>query len=206
MQTPLTSCRFVSERNPRPAALHHLLLLLQPGGVRADPLLLQWEPAAVLQHRHGSRESQDTPTWLSFGFTESERNSTNTIKTQKSPIKGSWYNQLLQHYTPTTMLQRCLVFWIQSPRRWSCWFLSSDPIPLPVSPQNPCPETTAGFLSSMTFWWFTRWVSPGDEGGPSRDVSPETQRERKDVEGCVETAIRTEDVFTDNRWRRKFKL
>lgn len=27
-----------------------------------------------------------------------------------------------------------------------------------ISSQNPCPETTAGFLSTMTFWWFTRWV------------------------------------------------
>lgn len=24
--------------------------------------------------------------------------------------------------------------------------------------QNPCPEATAGFLSTITFWWFTRWV------------------------------------------------
>ncbi|MEQ2169099.1 hypothetical protein GOODEAATRI_021352, partial [Goodea atripinnis] len=24
-----------------------------------------------------------------------------------------------------------------------------------ISPQNPCPETTAGFLSTVTFWWFT---------------------------------------------------
>lgn len=22
--------------------------------------------------------------------------------------------------------------------------------------QNPCPESSAGFLSRMTFWWFTR--------------------------------------------------
>lgn len=27
-----------------------------------------------------------------------------------------------------------------------------------ISPQNPCPESTAGFLSTITFWWFTRWV------------------------------------------------
>ncbi|KAG7236448.1 hypothetical protein INR49_000926, partial [Caranx melampygus] len=27
-----------------------------------------------------------------------------------------------------------------------------------VTDPNPCPETTAGFLSTMTFWWFTRWV------------------------------------------------
>lgn len=27
---------------------------------------------------------------------------------------------------------------------------------LTLSPQNPCPQSTAGFLSTMTFWWFTR--------------------------------------------------
>ncbi|MEQ2293128.1 Canalicular multispecific organic anion transporter 2, partial [Ameca splendens] len=27
-----------------------------------------------------------------------------------------------------------------------------------VTDPNPCPETTAGFLSTVTFWWFTRWA------------------------------------------------
>lgn len=27
-----------------------------------------------------------------------------------------------------------------------------------ISSQNPCPEASAGFLSTITFWWFTRWV------------------------------------------------
>lgn len=44
-----------------------------------------------------------------------------------------------------------------------CSFLSFDLYGLffcmlLISPQNPCPESTAGFLSTITFWWFTRWV------------------------------------------------
>ncbi|XP_033468170.2 ATP-binding cassette sub-family C member 3 isoform X2 [Epinephelus lanceolatus] len=30
-----------------------------------------------------------------------------------------------------------------------------------VTDPNPCPETTAGFLSTMTFWWFTRMAIKG---------------------------------------------
>uniref|UniRef100_A0A3B4UB65 ATP binding cassette subfamily C member 3 n=1 Tax=Seriola dumerili TaxID=41447 RepID=A0A3B4UB65_SERDU len=30
-----------------------------------------------------------------------------------------------------------------------------------VTDPNPCPETTAGFLSTMTFWWFTRLAIKG---------------------------------------------
>lgn len=41
--------------------------------------------------------------------------------------------------------------------------LSSFNLPSPLTfslfpSQNPCPEATAGFLSTITFWWFTRWV------------------------------------------------
>uniref|UniRef100_A0A4W5LCZ4 ATP-binding cassette, sub-family C (CFTR/MRP), member 3 n=1 Tax=Hucho hucho TaxID=62062 RepID=A0A4W5LCZ4_9TELE len=32
---------------------------------------------------------------------------------------------------------------------------------LPFSPQNPCPQSTAGFLSTMTFWWFTSMAIKG---------------------------------------------
>uniref|UniRef100_A0AAQ6A569 ATP-binding cassette, sub-family C (CFTR/MRP), member 3 n=1 Tax=Amphiprion ocellaris TaxID=80972 RepID=A0AAQ6A569_AMPOC len=30
-----------------------------------------------------------------------------------------------------------------------------------ISPQNPCPESTAGFLSKLTFWWFTSLAIKG---------------------------------------------
>lgn len=61
LRSHVWSARVVSERSERQAAIHHLLLLLRPGGLRADPLLLQREAPSVLQCRHGPRESHILP-------------------------------------------------------------------------------------------------------------------------------------------------
>lgn len=53
---PLSAC-VISEWSERQAAIHHLLLLLCPGGLRADPLLLQREASSILQCWHWSCES-----------------------------------------------------------------------------------------------------------------------------------------------------
>ncbi|XP_024120754.1 canalicular multispecific organic anion transporter 2 isoform X2 [Oryzias melastigma] len=43
-----------------------------------------------------------------------------------------------------------------------CCFNESPPLfSSTVTDPNPCPETTAGFLSSMTFWWFTSLAFKG---------------------------------------------
>ncbi|XP_030063833.1 ATP-binding cassette sub-family C member 3 isoform X2 [Microcaecilia unicolor] len=43
----------------------------------------------------------------------------------------------------------------------SC-FVERPPFFSPISSEsNPCPETTAGFLSRLTFWWFTRMAILG---------------------------------------------
>lgn len=51
----------ISERSVRQAAIHHVLLLLRAGGLWADPLLLQWEAAPVLQCWHRPCESHILP-------------------------------------------------------------------------------------------------------------------------------------------------
>lgn len=48
---------FVSEWSDRQTAILHLLLVLHPGAVWADPLLLQWETSSLLQRRHRPCES-----------------------------------------------------------------------------------------------------------------------------------------------------
>lgn len=57
MHSHFLSARVISEWSERQAAIHHLLLLLRPGGLWADPLLLQREAPSVLQCWHGPRES-----------------------------------------------------------------------------------------------------------------------------------------------------
>lgn len=52
---------YISERSVRQAAIHHVLLLLRPGGLWADPLLLQREAAPVLQCWHRPCESHILP-------------------------------------------------------------------------------------------------------------------------------------------------
>lgn len=51
-----------------------------------------------------------------------------------------------------------------------------------VTDPNPCPEASAGFLSTITFWWFTRMAIQGYKSPlESKDLWSLNKRDRSDV-------------------------
>lgn len=183
-KSELTLCLYVCvslfdvlERSERQAALHHVLLLLWPGGLWADPLLLQWKTPSLLQCCHRPSESYICCSVAQNPWSMCECLCVSYVLYVLCScwlcifsVLSSWKSECVLSDC-STMVKACHLLYTHRQRTQLLLAAHTSVSSLPLFNlfglffctfsiffQNPCPETTAGFLSTMTFWWFTRWV------------------------------------------------